>query len=594
MLLPVVVAELALSTAAWAQQKQVLVLYSTRRDAQIAVVGERELPRILDEGLNHEVDYYSEYVDRSRFPDPEYQTGFRDFLKIKYQERRFDLVVAMDDTVLDFVRTNRAELFGNAPMVFFANSPGTERIPNSAGLISQLDMHGTLELALTLQPELRHVYVVAGADINDRRFLDAAQTQMRQFEPQVNVTYLTGLASQDLEARVAALPAQSIVYYLFVNRDANGQNFHPLEYLERLAMIANVPTYSWVDSAMDHGIVGGSLKSQATETQELGKLAVRILKGERADAIPLLTRDLNVKQVDWRQLQRWGLSEARVPAGTLVRFREPGAWERYKGYILGVLAILLLQSALIAGLLVQRIRRRRAEGDLRASQAELRTSYQRIRDLGSRLLNAQESERSRIARELHDDISQQASLLAIDLSMLRHGMSDPEMLADEALSRAENIVKSVHDLSHRLHPAKLRVIGLVAALRELEHEMTQAELPISFTYENVPPALPAELTLCLFRIAQETMQNAMKYSQARLVSVHLKGEPNGLCLSVTDDGIGFEVDRVWGKGLGLISMGERVEAVGGRFELYSKPGAGTKVEVRVPLSAVKDADSVAV
>jgi signal transduction histidine kinase len=173
-------------------------------------------------------------------------------------------------------------------------------------------------------------------------------------------------------------------------------------------------------------------------------------------------------------------------------------------------------------------------------------------------------------------------------------MSDPDTLADEALSRAENIVKSVHDLSHRLHPAKLRVIGVVAALRELEHEMTQAGLPVSFTHEDIPPALPPELTLCLFRIAQETMQNAMKYSHAHLVSVHLKGEQDGLCLSVTDDGIGFDVDTVWGKGLGLISMGERVEAVGGRFDLHSKPGAGTKIEVRVPLSAIKDADSVAV
>src|SRR6185503_11897977 len=97
--------------------------------------------------------------------------------------------------------------------------------------------------------------------------------------------------------------------------------------------------------------------------------------------------DLNVKQVDWRQLRRWGISEARVPAGTLVRFRQPSAWDRYKIYILSAAALLLAQSVLIAALLVQGERRRRAETQLRASQDSLRGSYERIRDLGVRLLD---------------------------------------------------------------------------------------------------------------------------------------------------------------------------------------------------------------
>ena len=107
-----------------------------------------------------------------------------------------------------------------------------------------------------------------------------------------------------------------------------------------------------------------------------------------------------------------------MPAGTLIRFREPSAWDRYKVYILGARRSLLSQTVLIAGLLVQRTRRRQAEEEVRGSEAELRTSYERIRDLASRLLSAQETERSRIARELHDDISQQMALLTIDLELL--------------------------------------------------------------------------------------------------------------------------------------------------------------------------------
>ena len=175
---------------------------------------------------------------------------------------------------------------------------------------------------------------------------------------------------------------------------------------------------------MDHGIVGGSLLDRQARWKPSAQLAVRVLRGEPADSIPTSSPKLNVSQVDWRQLRRWGISEARVPAGTLVRFREPSVWDRYRAYILGAAAILLAQTALIAGLLVQRARRRHAEENVRASQAELRASYERIRDLGARLLNAQDTERARIARELHDDVSQQVALLEIDLELLS-GRSRP-------------------------------------------------------------------------------------------------------------------------------------------------------------------------
>jgi signal transduction histidine kinase len=341
---------------------------------------------------------------------------------------------------------------------------------------------------------------------------------------------------------------------------------------------------------MDHGIVGGSLKSQIAETEAVARLAVRVLRGERADSIPVTSADLNIRQVDWRQLRRWGISEARVPAGTLVLFREPSVWDRYEGYILVAVVLVLAQSALIAGLLVQRTRRRQAEEQVRGGQAALRTSYERIRDLGGRLLDAQETERSRIARELHDDISQQVALLSIDLEMLRSSArSDAEHLAGEAFNRTQGIARSVHDLSHRLHPAKLRLIGLVAALKGLQHELSTPDLTITFKHGEVPPALPPEITLCLFRVVQEALQNALKYSKARRVTVHLAGGPQRLVLTVADDGVGFDVDAAWGTGLGLISMRERLENIDGTITIRSTPGAGTILDVVVPLHVTEDA-----
>ena len=574
-------------------QKQVLVLYSTRRDAQIAIVGDRELPVLLERGLGNDIDYYSEFIDSARFPQSDYQRAFRDFLNLKYKGRNFDLLVAMDDVSLAFAEAYRKELFAGAPLVFFASRSPDVRPANATGIIGELDLRRTIDLAADLQPGLRHVFVVQSAERSVLRTLTRAQ--LKELESRYEVKYLEGLPTVDLEARLASLPANSMVYYISVDRDGSRQNFHPLEYLDRVTAVSNVPVYCWVDSAVGHGIVGGSLKDQLAQTHAMGEVSLRVLRGEPPDTVPVAAVDLNVNQVDWRQLRRWGISESRVPKGTVVRFREPSAWDRYKGYVFATLAVLLAQTLLIAGLLVQRARRRQAEEQVRGGQAELQKSYARIRDLGARLLDAQEGERARIARELHDDVSQQLAVLEIDLELLgRVVPMAEEELANEAVHRVRGVAKSVHDLSHRLHPAKLRLIGLVAALNGLQRELAQPDLGITFTHDSVPSVLPSEITVCVFRVVQEALQNAIKYSRARHISVDLTGSPEGLRLTVADDGIGFDVEKAWGKGLGLISIGERLEAIGGSFHIRSTPGAGTRFEVTIPPLAAEAVETVAV
>jgi signal transduction histidine kinase len=443
-----------------------------------------------------------------------------------------------------------------------------------------------------MQPDVERVFVVSGASSGNRELAETARAQLQPFEDRVAVTYLSGLTTKDLEATLSSLPMHSIVYYLVVDVDGGGERFHPLEYLDRLSAVANRPIYSWVDSAMDRGIVGGSLKDQTIQMRALGRHPLRVLKGERADSIPASSSDLNVPQVDWRQLQRWGISEDLVPAGTLIRFRELSIWDEYWSYIVCAAVLLLAQTALITGLLVQRARRRRAETQLVTSRAELQASYERIHDLGGRLLHAQEAERARIARELHDDVGQQVALLTIDVELLA-AQDDPDDLAREALTRVQTIARTIHTLSHRLHPAKLQLLGLVPALRSLQRELSRADVVITLTAENVPATLPADLTLCLFRVAQEAVQNALTHSGAHHVSMHLSGGPDGLALTVADDGAGFDVNDAWHRGLGLVSMRERVEAVGGSLDIQSKPGTGSTLEITVPLSARQSAPAAA-
>ena len=146
----------------------------------------------------------------------------------------------------------------------------------------------------------------------------------------------------------------------------------------------------------------------------------------------------------------------------------------------------------------------------------------------------------------------------------------------------------MRDLSHRLHPAKLQLIGLVPSLASLQRELSRPDFTIRFSHENVPAPLPHEVTLCVYRIVQEALQNAIRHSAAREVSVSLRRIGNRLALTIADDGVGFDVNAAWGKGLGLLSMAERLESVDGSVEIQSLPGAGTRVDVTVPVPSLQE------
>jgi hypothetical protein len=335
------------------RQKQVLVLFSTGRSAQFAVVAERNLPSLLFHGMDEGVDYHSEYIESPLFAHPEYPNAYRDSLRLKYRGHAIDLLVAVGTLACEFLASNRAVLFPDTPVVFYDIEPPRVRMPNSTGLVNELHFDRSLDLAVALQPDLRHVYVVSGAGASDRENEQRARTQFAPLAARLEFTYLSGLVTRDLEARLRMLPRHSAVFVVLVTTDGEGQNVQQMDYLSRVASVANAPTYSWVDAAVDVGIVGGSRRDQLAETKAIATLALRVLQGTRADDIPVSRPDLDVKQVDWRQLRRWGISEARVPAGTSVLFREPGLWDRYKRYIIGSLMLLLTQTALIAALLVQ-------------------------------------------------------------------------------------------------------------------------------------------------------------------------------------------------------------------------------------------------
>jgi signal transduction histidine kinase len=237
---------------------------------------------------------------------------------------------------------------------------------------------------------------------------------------------------------------------------------------------------------------------------------------------------------------------------------------------------------------VRRVRLRGAEHQRRTSEAPaLRTQDREAAILAGRLIAAQETERHRIARELHDNLGQKLSLLCMDIeSLAAQAGVVPAALAEGIASlseRAGEIVRDVHCLSHDLHPPKLELLGLSPAVADLCQGMSSRYgVRIEFRQRVDSPCVSGDAALCLFRVTQEALQNVVKHSAAKTATVYMIQAQRHIRLQIADDGKGFAGGSNRGVGLGLLSMRERVHRAGGRIVIRSVPGQGTRVAVTLP------------
>jgi signal transduction histidine kinase len=211
--------------------------------------------------------------------------------------------------------------------------------------------------------------------------------------------------------------------------------------------------------------------------------------------------------------------------------------------------------------------------------------------VSGRLIEAQEQERSRIARELHDDIGQRLAMLAIELAQLHQDPTDLAKVRSrmgELQAQASEIATDIQSLSRDLHSTKLEYLGLVAAMRDLCRELgEQTEVSVDFKSQDLSGPLPPNISLCLFRVLQESLLNAVKHSGTRHVEVVLRETPDEIHLAVSDRGVGFDSEAAKdGRGLGLVSMEERLRLLKGTLSIKSQPRHGTTIQARVPLRSV--------
>ncbi len=477
--------------AAAEAHRLVVVLYPTDNDGS---PGNREadhgIRSTFASGAGESVEVENEYLDVTRFPDPGYQGHLAEFLRQKYAARKIDLVIAGLSSSLDFAVKYRETAFPGVPIVFCAVDDDELKVrrlpPDVVGVPIQMELIGTLDMALKLHPNTRRVFVVAGASKFDADWAAEARREFRPFEDKVEFTYLGGLPMPDLLERVSHLPDGSIVYYLHIFQDGAGKIVVPAEGLEQLAARSNAPIYGHVDTYVGRGAVGGRVFSFESAGEDSAKLGLRILAGEKPETMSIPPQADTTPVFDARQLRRWNVSRDRLPPGSVVNFEEPSLWDQYKWHVIGVTSLCVVEALLIVGLLAQRANRRRAEDDLKKSQRELQL-------LTGRLLRAQEMERRRIGRELHDDLSQNLALLSVELELL--GQQPPEPAdglgarMQELSGRVKQLASTVHDLSRQLHPSKLEQLGLAAAVRGLCKELGGGHgVPVEFTAGDSPGA----------------------------------------------------------------------------------------------------------
>jgi signal transduction histidine kinase len=560
-------------------KKDILILNEVGLSHSLTNVMAREIVNGVQETSGRQVEFYSESLDLFAFPGRPSLPEMRDWLAKKYGDHKLAAVVAIGPDTIQFLVGYGENLFPGTPIVICGSAADQAGSPtlNSqfTGTWQKREPGKTLEAALSLFPNTRHVYVVGGSSAYDRVVMAATENFFSSFQTKAEVSYLADMEMTKLLEKLHHLPENSIVFYTSFFRDSVGNKFvNATKALPMVASAANAPVFGMSDTYLGHGIVGGSLMN----FQEQGKVTARIvselLDGKEARDIPIETLS-SMFMFDWKELKRWHIPESRLPWGSIVLFREPSFWERTKWTWTTTFLVILVLSLLAAY--------------LQYSRLQLESAKQAQRQLTGKLIHAEEEERRRLALELHDDFSQRLAVLSLGLENVDEATpaSFPELHQQlrRLVNSAGELSTDLHTLSHRLHSSTLESLGLGTAVAAFCKEFAaQQGMRVEFTSDEIPRSVPPDTSLCVFRIVQEGVRNSKKYSGADTAKVDVRIEGDRLIATVRDKGRGFDLKKgCHNGGLGIRSMKERARLLGGEFEIHSESGKGTTLEAWVPL-----------
>ena len=331
---------LAIGASAHAEiPRRILILHGANTLIPGDVIVERMMREIVAAAGPQPIDFDAESFDPPSLANPNYESALARFLRQKYRDRKFDIVMTVQTPALDFVLKHRTQLWPDSAVVFLGAAESAVRQRSLGrrvtGVVGRSDFAGTLRLAFRLQPNAGHVVVVSGVTETDQAWIPLVQSALRPYEEKVKVTYLTHHSLPEILKTVSTLPRDTVVLYTSMFQDAEGKTTIPRDVMAQLANVSAAPVYGFDENFIGLGIVGGAMTNFDRNAQQVGKLIARILAGENPDEIAVEFPRSTPLTVDWRQLKHWGLNEQLLSPDTIVLFRQPTLWQEYRWQILG-------------------------------------------------------------------------------------------------------------------------------------------------------------------------------------------------------------------------------------------------------------------
>jgi signal transduction histidine kinase len=583
--------------------RSVLLLDQSEPNAPFGLQFRAALRASLYQGQDDPITIYSEVMDIARFGGPGYDAVLRDYLREKYKDKKLGVIVAHGSAALELLLRLRDELWPGVPVVFALvdelRLAQLKLPPDVTGHTVRLKFEHVVRMAQTMVPGLKRIALV-GDKLEGQPFFGHFAREIPAFKDRFEFIDLTGLPLEEVRERVAHLPDNTAIYYSAVYRSQDGRIYISRDALPFIAEKTNRPIVSSSETHLGFGSAGGMMAMPVPTGEEAGKLALRILAGERAQDIPIAPGQ-NVKPLfDWRELRRWNISESSLPQGAEIRFRTYTLWEQYRWQILGILGVLVFQAGLIAVLLFERHRRMRAEQQSRSRLVEM-AQMDRALTLGVMSTS--------IAHELNQPLGAILNNAEAAEILLKQNPPDLDQIREILFDirkddeRAGAIIGHLRGFLKRgdLQLSNVELNDVVSdVLNIVEPEAVRRGVTVDVQTGTSPAEVKGDRVLLqqvLLNLALNGMDAMQKSESARrLKFATALVDDSKVEVSVSDTGSGipesslkgifdsFVTTKQQGTGLGLSIARTIVENFGGRIWAENRQGGGAVFRFELPLT----------
>jgi signal transduction histidine kinase len=590
----------AYSDAGAAEPKRIMLPHSFGRDFKPWSEYAKSIRAELDRQSPWRLDITDHSLVSARSNDEDPEAPFVEYLRALFAKQPLDLIISIGAPAAAFIQRHRQRLFTNTPMVFTAVEQRRVQYSmltaNDAVVTVWINYFAALENILRVLPDTKNVTVVVGTSPIEKFWKEAIAKEAEPLSNRISFSWTDHLSFDELLKRAATLPPQSAIFWELMIVDAAGVVHEGGTPLARLHAVAKAPIFSYDEAFFGREIVGGPLVLVADTSRQTAAVAVRILGGEKPGDIETPPVQFARPMFDWREMQRWGISESRLPPGSEIFFREPTAWEQYRKEILAICAVLLAQIALITWLIYEQRRRSRAEVLARNSISEL-THLNRVATAGE--LSAS------IAHEVNQPLTgivARAGAARRWLAAERPDLDKVRAALDQieaAGHRASDIITNVKSMFKRdsQHRSEIDINNLIWAVMDLLYidlRKHHIELKTELS-DQLPPIFGnrVQLQQVILNLVMNAI-DAMRPVQERILSVGTTFDGDGVHVWIADTGVGIapsDIDRIFeplfttkehGMGMGLSICRSIIESHNGRIWVSAGQERGSIFQLVLP------------